>query len=140
MKKTTIKNSKNPSLVLEIINKIKKEIEEVRIPREKMIQELKMMNFKIKPVIGDLFQAAKKQDLFLESLWKIGKIDKIVSFYIDQLSEEEKKILFQYLENFKQTKTINSLPLSEKNSPNEEITVLEVQLYKKSSINKKNLN
>lgn len=140
MKKTTIKNSKNPSLVLEIINKIKKEIEEVRIPREKMIQELKMMNFKIKPVIGDLFQAAQKQDLFLESLWKIGKIDEIVSFYSDRLSEEEKKVLFQYLENFKQTKTINSLPLSEKNLPHEEITVLEVQLYKKSSINKKNLN
>lgn len=136
MKKTT---EKKQNLILEVINKIKNEVEEAKIPREKMIEELKMMNLKIKPVIGDLFQAVKKQGIFLESLWKISKIDEILSFYLDRLSKREKEILFQYLENFKhRVESINS-EISHKPS-SEDITVLEVQLFKKSSLNKKSLN
>lgn len=136
MKKTT---EKKQNLILEVINKIKNEVEEAKIPREKMIEELKMMNLKIKPVIGDLFQVVKKQGVFLESLWKISKIDEILSFYLDRLSRREKEILFQYLENFKhQVESVN-LGFSHKPS-SEDITVLEVQLFKKSPVNKKNLN
>lgn len=138
MKKT---RETKTNLVLEIITRIKNEVDISKIDKQEMIRELKMMNFKIKPIIGDLFQVVQKQEIFLESLWKIGKIEEIVSFYKDKLTNEEKDILFHYLESIKSQDEKNLISQLNQRSleKGEKVSVFEIQVLKKSP-SKKNLN
>lgn len=139
MKKTIFQKQ---SRVIELIKKITTEIENARPSREQMIEEIKMMKFKIKPIVGDIFEVTKREEVFLESLWKIGKIEEIITGNINKLTEEEKETLFRYLENF-QNQMEKKISSSFRQLPpglNENITILELEVFKEGKKNKRSLN
>lgn len=141
MKKT--KNHQN-NRVLELIEKITQEINNIRPSKEKMLEEIKMMRFKIRPVVGDVFEVAKKEEIFLESLWQIGKIEQIVSGAVEKLTKKEKEMFFQFIENLQSQmeEKIASFVSSSKMSFNEKkgITILELEVFKDKNFNKRRLN
>lgn len=128
--------------VLELIRKITLEVENARPSRERMIEDVKMMNFKIRPLMGDIFQLTKKEVGFLESLWKIGKTEEIVVRGINELNNREKEIFLRYLENFQKQRErrISSIikQLPEEGSKN--INVLELEVFKEKKKYKRDLN
>jgi len=128
--------------VLDLIKKITFEIESAKPSKKQMIEDVKMMNFKIRPLIGDVFDLVKKEVGFLESLWKIGKIEEIVSGGVSKLNNEEKEIFFRYLDDFqnqmerKISSIIKDLPAEESKN----MRVLELEIVKERKKQKKSLN
>lgn len=84
---------------LALIQKIKREIEESQPSIHTMIEEVKMMQFIIKPIHGDLSSLIKKDHTFVTALWKLGKIDHIIHTEAEQLDSKEKKLFFNYIEH-----------------------------------------
>jgi len=139
MKKVDTQDSNK---VLNLIKKITFEVEKVRPSREKMIEEIKMMKFKIRPLAGDIFDLAKEEVGFLESLWKIGKIDRIINEGLNELSESEKETFFQYLGNFHHRIEKKLSSAIKKLSPEEieNIKVVELEVFRERKARRKNLN
>ncbi|HLD27077.1 MAG TPA: hypothetical protein VJB63_03925 [Patescibacteria group bacterium] len=90
---------------ISLIQKIKQEIEESNISIHTMIEEVKMMQFTIKPIHGDISLLIKKDHAFIAALWKLGKMDHIISTEASQLNNKEKKIFFNYIEHQKLSAT-----------------------------------
>lgn len=84
---------------VDLIRRIATEIEGVTPAKQTMIADLKMMNFKIRPLSGDLFSLSTTPDMaFLLSLWRIGKIEEIVKTALQTLDDIEMESFFDYLE------------------------------------------
>lgn len=100
----------------ELIKKIALEIESATPTATQMIAELKMMQFKIRPLTGDLFDLTSVHTLpFLTSLWRIGKIEEVVRTAADTLEESELETLFDYVDSL-QDKLDNGFGYDEKGS------------------------
>jgi hypothetical protein len=84
---------------LDLIARITRDIERDKPTKEVMMEDIKMMNFKVKPVSGDIFSLTKKDIGFVESLWKLGKVEEMVADKLDNLEENEKDIFFNYLDD-----------------------------------------
>ncbi len=127
---------------LELIKKITIEVENARPSKERMIEDIKMMNFKIRPLVGDIFELVKKEVGFIESLWKIGKIETIVAGGINELNKSEKETFLGYLEDF-QNQAKRRISFIAKQLPPEaskNMNVLELEVFKEKKRYKRNLN
>lgn len=87
---------------VDLIKKIQSEVETGSPSRAQMLDDIKMMGFKIRPVVGDLALLADKANGFIEALWKIGKMEEIVGNNLKKLNPNEKELLFRYLERKQQ--------------------------------------
>lgn len=87
------------SNVVNLIKKIMIEIEQARPTKEEMLQDLKLMNLKVRPIVGDIFMLNSGEHGLLETLWRIGKIEEIFMVAADTLGENERGTLFKYLES-----------------------------------------
>lgn len=81
----------------DIIKQIHSEVEEPELALEVMVKDIRMMGFKIRPLIGDIASLENLRDEVLKSLWKIGKIDEIVSNALYDLDEDDQDRLMGYL-------------------------------------------
>lgn len=125
---------------LDLIKKIDSQIEKARPSKEEMLEDIKMMKFKIRPVTGDIFALKDKDIGFLQSLWKLARIEELVAGQVERLSGGEKEIFFSYLEDL-QFKTeekialaIRRLPVKEKKN----IKVLELEVFRERTRGKRN--
>lgn len=84
---------------LQFIREVVSHIEKIHPNREQMLHEVKMMNFKIRPVSGDIFKLAKQNNNLMESLWRIGKIEDVVMRAYDNLDRRELKTFFNYMDH-----------------------------------------
>ena len=73
-----------------------------------ILADLKLSKFKVRAIEGELDQFLKTDRSFLVSLWKIERIDAIVDHYFDQLSLQDRKMLFRYLDSI-ESRTINEI-------------------------------
>jgi hypothetical protein len=139
MKKADVQDSNK---VLDLIKKITIEVENARPSRERMIEDIKMMNFKIRPLVGDVFELVRREVGFLESLWKIGKIEEIVAGGIAELNDREKEIFLQYLEDFQKQmeRRISSVIKQLPPEASKNMSVLELEVFREKKGYKKNLN
>ena len=81
----------------DIIKQIHNEVEEQGLSLHAMVRDIQMMGFKIRPLVGDISAIAKMHDEVVRSLWKIGKIDEIISNSIYELEEDDQERLIDYL-------------------------------------------
>jgi hypothetical protein len=81
----------------DIIKQIHNEVEEQAHPLEAMVRDIQMMGFKIRPIMGDISAIGAMHDEVVRSLWKIGKIDEIISGAIYDLEEDDQDRLIDYL-------------------------------------------
>ncbi len=81
----------------DIIKQIHNEVEEQGLSLPAMVRDIQMMGFKIRPLVGDISAIAKMHDEVVRSLWKIGKIDEIISSSIYELEEDDQERLIDYL-------------------------------------------
>lgn len=83
---------------LEVIEKIMRVIDEPPVETDRLVQEMKLWQFKIRHLSGDFTRAGFFESGIVRSLWKIGKIEEIVEDSFDSLSTREKEILMEYLD------------------------------------------
>lgn len=64
-----------------------------------MIDDIKMTNVKIRSVEGDLFSLNHDEGQFIQSLWKITKIEQIAREAAEILDDAEAEHFFSYLDS-----------------------------------------
>jgi hypothetical protein len=131
MKKVNIQDRDK---VLELIKRITVEVENAKPSKERMIEDVKMMNFKIRPLVGDVFQFIKKEVGFLESLWKIGKIEEIVTGGLPELNNEEKMVFLRYLDGLQRQMEKTPTSIIKQFNPEESknINILELEIFREN--------
>lgn len=67
--------------------------------QKKMVEDIKMMQIKIRPVAGDLFSVKHTEDQFIRSLWQVSKIEQIAREASTILDDIEAENFFSYLES-----------------------------------------
>lgn len=97
------------------------------------MQEVKMMNFKIRPILGDISLLGKRNDGFLEAIWRIGRIEEVIAKDIHTLNTKERELFFRYLEKIHGS--IQRIP-----SFKEEAEIVEFELIKEQKYHRKYLN
>lgn len=83
---------------LDIIRKIVVEVEEASPSPESMLSDMKHMKFKVRSISGDIDVLSRIQSHILESLWRIGKLDQIVTEAFPNLSDMDQDQLLDYVE------------------------------------------
>lgn len=96
---------------LDIIKQIMNEVETELPTQENMLRDVQMMGFKIRQITGDMSSLASFDSNVIESLWKIGKIDEIISSHFDSLDEDDQDRLLNYLHSI-ESETEQSLQKS----------------------------
>lgn len=72
-----------------------KNILEVKPDKNQMIKEIEMMKLKIKPVFGNINAIDFKNEQFLETLWRLGKLDEFFSANLKKVNQKERTVLIE---------------------------------------------
>lgn len=123
----TIDNMKKTAI--DIIRQINLEVENRLLPVEVMIRDIQMMNFKVRSLIGDISHLETVHRDFIESLWKIGRIDEIVNDTMDDLDDDEQDALLEYfgkMETDIQNKIRQSLAIRKSQNKSDKLLKLEI--------------
>lgn len=132
---------KKTATALDVIKRVQNEVENAKPSHKQMLEDVKMMRFKIRPVFGDIAILAKKDIGFLEALWKIGKMEEIINHEIIKLNTVEKEIFFHYWQNKHQLTNKASFNLSNKPIDDKQhAAVLEIEVVKTDAVRKNILN
>lgn len=127
-----VSSQKEKLNVLDLIQRISAEVERAEVSKERMLEDIKMMNLKVKPVTGDIFTLTNKDIGFVESLWKLGKIEEMISDKLDLLDEQDKDVFFNYLDDL-QFRTQQQIAVAISELPKKErkkMQLLELEIFK----------
>jgi len=67
---------------------------------QRALNEVKMMNFKIHPLSGNLDNSLILNNDFIELLWNLGKAEELFKQFFNKLSPQDKKTFLKMFENF----------------------------------------
>jgi hypothetical protein len=67
-----------------------------------MYDDVRMMQFKVRPVNGDVSELNFDNDSFIEALWSLGKLDQFFHAHVTILSKEEKKVFYKLFDSLYQ--------------------------------------
>lgn len=85
--------------VLHVLAEFQKNILEKKPTLEKMYDEVQMMSFKIRPLQGDVSLLNLSDINLIEALWNLGKLDEFFRSQKDRLTQKQKRVFFQFMEN-----------------------------------------
>lgn len=99
--------------------------------REEMINEVRMMNFKVKPVFGNVTQIDFTNTDFIESLWSLGKLDEFFRNEYPTIKEDDKEIFFRLVDEMRANlqQRLNTSYIVTTNTETDR-TVFEVEIFK----------
>lgn len=101
---------------------------------KKMVEEIRMMKFKIRPIEGNLSEVDFNNKKFVEILWKLGKLDSFFQEKILSLKGKEKEFFLNFFESVysKYQEDLNKIKLS-KNKFKKTDNFLAVEIFKETS-------
>ena len=108
-------------------------------PVKKMVEEIMMMGFKIKPVLGDISLLDLSNKKIVEVLWSLGKFDDFFQAYYEKLSDHELSILLKYFDHLR-NKLLVSLPkpiLKSENLNDVKLGIFEIEVLRPTNHQKK---
>ncbi len=128
----------NDNDVVRILEKVNQVIGHKPTP-EKMLEEVMMMKFKIRPLQGDVSLLDLQDRNLIEVLWGLGKLDEIFYQELQKVSPQKKPLLFKIFENFNQKfqEKLSQVNLT-KEKPIDHPRVLEMEIIKERSLKKSN--
>src|SRR3989344_3954568 len=98
-----------------------------------MVSEVHMMNFKIRPVYGNITTMDFANKRFIEALWSLGKLDEFFRDEFTQVTENERETFFRLVDemrvNFQQQ--LNTAYSTSQSVSSEEKLLYEIEIYKK---------
>ncbi|MDH7476022.1 MAG: hypothetical protein QHH09_00945 [Microgenomates group bacterium] len=97
--------------ILSLLKNFQKNILDKKPSLKQMYEEIRMMNFKIKPLQGDISILDLNNRRFIETLWRLGKLDEFFYNKVKKLKKADQKILFNYFDSlhFKLQEKLNQL-------------------------------
>lgn len=116
---------------LDIIKQIMTEVEDAPPTQDVMRSEVQMMGFKIRQITGDADTLSQLDNKVIKSLWKIGKIDQIISDSFDYLDEDDQDRLLDYLHAVEMTTEQHlQQSIKTKKIPGKKSQVLKLEVFK----------
>ncbi len=68
---------------------------------DEMISEVRLMNFKIRPVSGNISTLNFKNMEFIDALWSLGKLDEFFRVEFPKIEDADKDIFFRLVEEMR---------------------------------------
>lgn len=98
---------------------------------EAMVDEVRMMHFKIRPLQGDVSLLDLREDKLIETLWNLGKLDEFYQKHNNRLTSGQKSIFFNFFEEIygkfqNQLNKLNLRSTVEKDVP----STIEMEIFK----------
>lgn len=84
--------------LLLILADFQKNILESKPSSETMIDEVRMMHFRIRPLQGDVSLLNLREDKLIETLWNLGKLDEFYQKHNSRLTANQKNIFFNFFD------------------------------------------
>lgn len=69
---------------------------------KEMIEDVRMMKFKIRPLDGDVTQIDFNNLQLIETLWNLGKIDEFFQKEFNRLKQGQKQIFYHFMDRLYQ--------------------------------------
>lgn len=108
-------------------------------PVAAMREEISMMNFKIKPVQGDISFLDFNNQQLIEVLWKLGKLDDFFQKEFKKLAVDQQTVFLNFFQNLHGDlqKKLNQLNLKSNKNTMSSIPFLEMEIIKERQETKK---
>lgn len=90
-------NKKNNKDVLQLFHNLKKILDD-KPSMKTMFEEVRMMQFKIRPISGDISLLHLKNERLLEVVWSLGKLDEVFQKEYLSLSHSQKDVFFRFFD------------------------------------------
>lgn len=105
---------------------------------EQMLEEIRMMKFKVKPTHGDFSIVDLNDSHFIETIWSLGKLDELFQKEYQKLSNKKKGIFFNIFDNLYQKfqSDLNNLNLK-KEKIQKPTSSFEMEIFKEKLVDKK---
>ncbi len=128
--KSVRKNAKKED-VLTILHEYQKTIFTKKPSLEKMMDEIRMMNFKIRPLNGDITTINGMDIKLIEMIWNLGKLDELYRGKEHNLNQKDKTLFVKFFQSMheKFQKELGHLKLV-KTEQEENSTVLEMEVFR----------
>ncbi len=84
--------------LLSILADFQKNILNSKLSIDTMMDEVRMMHFKIRPIQGDVSLLNLREDKLIETLWNLGKLDEFYQKHNDRLTSGQKSIFFNFFD------------------------------------------
>lgn len=128
---------KNNNDVLNILMDLTKKLER-KPPLQMMMDEIRMMRFKIKPLAGDISLLQFKNHQLIETLWSLGKLDEMFQKEFKHLTDKDKEVFFRLFDELYQQfqSQLNRLNLKAHPTQTSE-SIVEMEIFKEISANKR---
>ena len=66
-----------------------------------MVYDVQMMNFKIRPISGDITELDYGNNDFIDALWSLGKLDEFFRLEFDSIDLDEKDAFFRMINDLR---------------------------------------
>ncbi len=98
---------------------------------EIMMDEVRMMHFKIRPLQGDVSLLDLRENKLIETLWNLGKLDEFYQKHNNRLSSDQKTIFFNFFDEVYRKFQIQLNRLNLRSSAQAEIpSTIEMEIFK----------
>ncbi len=99
--------------------------------KDEMISEVRMMNFKVRPVYGNISKLDFTNNDFINALWSLGKLDEFFKEQFPQVDDEERDVFFKLVDDMRVSlqQKLNHAYKAEK-TPKENKIFFEIEIYK----------
>ncbi len=124
--------------VADILVNLQRTVLSHKPPMNTMLEEIRMMKFKIKPLLGDISMINFKNQHLIEIMWSLGKLDDFFQREYEKLRPNQREMFYKIFEDLhgKFQAQLNALNLN-KNADDNDGPVLEMEIYKDYSLRKK---
>ena len=87
-------NKRKATDPVEAIGRMQKTLQAQKPPLERMYKEVQMMQFKVRPVQGDILSLNIKNKQFIEALWSLGKLEELFQKEYKNLPKRKQDVFF----------------------------------------------
>lgn len=88
--------------MLRLFKSFKKNVLDNKPAHAQMITEVRMMKFKVRPLQGDISKLNFSNQVFVETIWQLGKMDDFIEKHSTKIDKQQEHAFFHYFEGMYQ--------------------------------------
>jgi len=88
--------------MLRLFKSFKQHVLDNKPAHDQMVNEVRMMKFKVRPVQGDISRLNFSNEIFVETIWQLGKMDDFIEKYVRKIDKQQEHAFFHYFEGMYQ--------------------------------------
>lgn len=121
----------NRSDVLTMVESFQRKVLLHKPPVKDMLNEIRMMRFKVKPRQGDLSSVDFANHKLIEILWSLGKLDEFFQQQYSKLDDHDQEAFYTYFDSMQQRlqDDLNRLNLKQETG-SARLSTLEIEIFK----------